>query len=161
MGTYTVKASYEGKTVSAKFGVVSSLDTSNTRVSATTDKTIYGLGEKVSLQGTLLSGQSAVKIILTKPDGKTTSSGAKVDSSKFSWSWDIPQKDYDLADIRDPRQARPSVFGIYKVSIIASSETAEIFFKVSKNPEADTLEVKPLVVRTDKEQYAAGDKLVV
>jgi uncharacterized protein affecting Mg2+/Co2+ transport len=161
VGTYTVKASYEGKTVSAKFGVVSSLDTSNTRVSATTDKTIYGLGEKVSLQGTLLSGQSAVKIILTKPDGKTTSSGAKVDSSKFSWSWDIPQKDYDLADIRDPRQARPSVFGIYKVSIIASSETAEIFFKVSKNPEADTLEVKPLVVRTDKEQYAAGDKLVV
>jgi hypothetical protein len=161
VGKYIVKAAYEGKTVSTKFAVVSSLDTSNTQIVATTDKTIYGLGEKVTLQGTLLSGQSAVKVILTKPDGKTTNSGAKVDSSKFSWSWDIPQKDYDLADIRDPRQARPSIFGNYKISVIASSQTAEVFFKVSKNPETDTLEIKPLVVRTDKQQYTPGEKLTV
>ncbi len=160
-GAYIVKATYDDKVVSTMFTVTSVLDPTNTQIIANTDKTIYGLGEKVTVQGKLLSGQSAVKIVLTKPDGKTVNSGAKVDSSKFSWSWDIPQKDYQLADIRDPRQTRPSVFGNYKISIVGSSQTLDLFFKVSKTPETDTLEIKPLVVRTDQQQYAAGEKLTV
>ncbi|MEW6588772.1 MAG: lamin tail domain-containing protein [Thermoproteota archaeon] len=160
-GAYIIKATYDDKMASTMFTVTNVLDTTNTQLIASTDKTIYGLGEKVTLTGKLLSGQSAVKIILTKPDGKTVNAGAKIDSSTFSWSWDIPQKDFDLADIRDPRQPRPSVFGNYKISVIASSQTLELVFKVSKNPATDTLEIKPLVVRTDREQYAAGEKLTV
>lgn len=160
-GTYIVKATYDDKMASTTFTVTNVLDPTNTQLIASTDKTIYGLGEKVTLTGKLLSGQSAVKIILTKPDGKTVNAGAKIDSSTFTWSWDIPQKDFELADIRDPRQSRPSVFGNYKISVIASSQTLDLLFKVSKNPATDTLEIKPLVVRTDKEQYAAGEKLTV
>jgi hypothetical protein len=160
-GAYIVKATYGDKMTSTMFTVSNELDPTNTQLIASLDKTIYGLGEKVTLTGKLFSGQSAVKIILTKPDGKTINSGARVDSSTFSWSWDIPQKDFDLVDIRDPRQPRPSVFGNYKISVIASSQTLDLVFKVSKNPATDTLEIKPLVVRTDMQQYSAGEKLTV
>ncbi|HXG73799.1 MAG TPA: lamin tail domain-containing protein [Candidatus Nitrosotenuis sp.] len=160
-GTYIIKATYDDKMASTMFTVTNVLEPTNTKLIASTDKTIYGLGEKVMLTGKLLSGESAVKIILTKPDGKTVNAGAKIDASTFSWSWDIPQKDFDLADIRDPRQPRPSVFGNYKISVISPSQTLELVFKVSKNPATDTLEIKPLVVRTDREQYAAGEKLTV
>ncbi len=160
-GAYIIEAKYGKTVVSTIFSVSSTLDTTNKNINAKLDKSIYGLGEKVSLQGTLLSGQSAVKIILTAPDGKTLNSGAKIDNSEFSWSWTAPSKDYDLADIRDPRQLRPTVFGNYKLTISAASETIDLFFKVSKSPETDTLEIKPLDVTTDKPVYKAGEKLVV
>ncbi|MEW6042691.1 MAG: lamin tail domain-containing protein [Thermoproteota archaeon] len=160
-GTYIINAKYDSKITSTVFAVTNVVDPTNVQLSASTDKTIYGLGEKVMLQGKLQSGESGVKIILTKPDGKTVNAGAKVDSSEFSWSWDIPSKEHELADIRDPRQPRPSVFGNYKISVIAPSQTLDLFFKVSKNPATDTLQIKPLVVRTDKELYSAGEKLTV
>ncbi len=159
-GAYIIEASYD-KSVKSTLFTVTSEDGKSKNLNVKLNKSIYGLGETVNLQGTLLSGQSAVKIVLTKPDGKTTNAGTKVDNSEFSWSWTIPQADFALADIRDPREARPSVFGNYKVTVIASSETVDVFFKVSKTPETDTLEIKPLEVMTDKSTYVAGEKLVV
>lgn len=160
-GVYTVRASYDKRLTDATFVVNSDIDVSNRNIIAKTDKQIYGLGEAINLEGTLVSGQSAVKIVLTRPDGKIGNYGAKLDNSRFTWSWTAPQKDYDLADIRDPRQARPTVFGVYKISVIATSERADIFFKISKDPENDTLEIKPLEVKTDKTIYSAGEKLLV
>lgn len=160
-GTYVIKTNYDGQVTTTSFSVVDSLDIKNKKIVAATDKTVYGLGEKVSLSGTLTSGQSAVKITLTKPDGKTVSGGSKVDNSKFSWSWDAPSKDYELADIRDPKSPRMSVFGNYKITVTASSETIDVYFKVSKNPATDKLEIKPLEITTDKSLYRGGEKLVV
>jgi hypothetical protein len=160
-GSYTVEANYEKNISMTTFSVTDDLDLGTTVINAKTDKSVYGLGETVKLEGTLFSGQPAVKIVLTKPDGKTTNSGAKVDNGKFSWSWQIPQKEYALADIRDPRESRPTVFGNYKITMRATSENADVFFKVSENPETDTLVVKPLEVRTEKQIYSAGEKLVV
>lgn len=160
-GTYMLVANYDKSTASTMFTVSGGIDPTNKNINAKLDKSIYGLGEKVTLQGTLLSGQSAVKITLTKPDGKTLNSGAKVDNSQFSWSWTAPSKEFELADIRDPKAPRPTVFGAYKITITAASETIELFFKVSKSPETDTLEIKPLTVTTDKPVYSAGEKLTV
>lgn len=160
-GTYVIKTNYDGLVTTTSFSVVDDLDIKNRNIVAKTDKTVYGLGEKVSLDGTLVSGQSAVKITLTKPDGKTVSGGAKVDNSKFSWSWDIPTKDYELADIRDPKSPRMSVFGNYKITITASSETIDVYFKVSKNPATDKLEIRPLEITTDKSLYRGGEKLTI
>ncbi len=160
-GAYFIKSTYDNVVTTAMFSVEGEIDVTNKRIGAKTDKQVYGLGEKLTLEGTLLTGQSSVKIVLSKPDGKTMNAGSRVDSGKFSWSWDIPEKDFDLADIRDPRQVRPTVFGNYKISVIATSETFELFFKVSENPETDTLEVKPLEVKAEKESYSAGDKLKV
>lgn len=160
-GAYMIKAAYGNTETSTMFTVSSGTDTANKKIIANTDKTVYGLGEKVTLDGTLLTGQSSIKITLTKPDGKTVNSGTKIDNSKFSWIWETPKKDYDLADIRNPREARPTVFGNYKISVIATSETMDVFFKVSKNPATDKLEVKPLDVKTDKQVYSAGEKLEI
>lgn len=160
-GVYTVRASYDKRLTDTTFVVNSDIDVSNRNIIAKTDKQVYGLGETINLEGTLVSGQSAVKIVLTRPDGKIGNYGAKLDNSRFTWSWTAPQKDYELADIRDPRQERPTVFGVYKISVIATSERTDLFFKLSKDPTNDTLEIKPLEVKTDKDTYRAGEKLIV
>lgn len=159
-GVYFIKATYDDLVATAMFSVKGE-NGANTKISAKTDKQVYGLDEKVTLEGTLLTGQSSVKIILTRPDGKTVNAGARVDDGKLSWSWTTPNKEYSLADIRDPRQARPSVFGNYKISIIATSEIVDVFFKVSENPETDKLEIKPLEVKAEKQSYSPGEKLKV
>lgn len=160
-GKYSVKATYGDVMIKTEFTVSAGLDVTNKAIMVSTDKTVYGLGETVKLDGTLVTGQSSVKITLTKPDGKTVEGGSKVDASKFSWSWKIPSKEYETADIRDPKQARPTVFGNYKISIISASQSTDVFFKVSKTPETDTLVIKPLEVSTEKPSYKAGEKLVV
>jgi hypothetical protein len=160
-GVYTIRASYDKRIFDTTFAVTSDIDVKNKNIVAKLDKQVYGLGETVNLEGTLVSGQSAVKIILTRPDGRSIDSGVKLDNSRFTWSWTAPTKEYSLADIRDPRQTRPSVFGVYKISVIATSERIDLFFKLSENPAQDTLEVKPLEVKTEKPIYHAGEKLVV
>ena len=160
-GVYTIRGSYEKHLFDTKFAVMSGLDTKDKGIYAKTDKDVYGLGETVFLDGVLSSGQSAVKITLTDPNGKTINEGAKIDKSRFTWSWQAPLKEYGMADIRDPRAPRPSVFGVYKISISATSQTVDVFFKLSANPESDTLEIKPLDVKTDKAVYRAGEKMTV
>ncbi|MEM2160656.1 MAG: hypothetical protein QXN55_06860, partial [Candidatus Nitrosotenuis sp.] len=160
-GVYTIRASYDKRIFDTTFAVNSDIDVKNKNIVAKLDKQVYGLGETVNLEGTLVSGQSTIKIILTRPDGRSIDSGVKLDNSRFTWSWTAPTKEYSLADIRDPRQARPSVFGVYKISVIATSERIDLFFKLSENPAQDTLEVKPLEVKTEKPVYRAGEKLVV
>ena len=160
-GVYTLRATYDKRIFDTTFVVGDPLDIKNRTIIAKLDKEIYGLGETVKLDGTLVSGQSAVNIVLTKPDGKSIKSGAKIDNSKFTWSWTAPPKDYDLADIRDHRQARPSVFGTYKISIVATSENIDLFFKLSENPASDSLAVKPLEVKAEKPVYRPGEKLLI
>ena len=160
-GVYTIRASYDKRIFDTTLVVSSDIDVKNRNILATLDKQVYGLGETVKLDGTLVSGQSAIKIILTKPNGETVGSGAKIDNSKFTWSWTAPIKDFDLADIRDPRQQRPTVFGTYRVSVTSDSQTVDLFFKLSENPSLDKLEVKPIEVKSDKTTYKTGDKLVI
>jgi hypothetical protein len=160
-GNYIITATYAGKQTSTIFSVTDSLDILNKKLVITTDKSVYGLGETLKLDGTITTGQVTVQIILTKPDGKTLSGGTKVDNNHFSWTWQIPQKEFDLADIPNYRGERPTVFGTYKISIMTSSETQYAFFKVSKDPSNDTLNVNPLEITTDKPVYRAGEKLVI
>lgn len=160
-GKYSIKAEYDGAVVRTEFSVVTGTSATDGRMTAKTDKQVYGLGEKVTLEGSLVSGQSAVKITLTKPDGKSVVGGAVIDNSKFAWSWNTPTKEYTLADIRDPRSVRPTVFGNYKITISSASQSLDVFFKVSPNPQTDTLVIAPLTVSTDKTSYTAGERLVV
>lgn len=160
-GMYTIRGSYDKHIFDTTFATNSGTDVTNQNIIATVDKPVYGLGETVKLDGTLVSGQSTIKIILTKPDGKTIGAGAKIDNSKFTWSWTTPSTEFQLGDIRDPKEDRPTVFGVYKITVMATSQSTDVFFKVSANPASDTLDVKPLVVKTDKPTYRAGEKLLV
>lgn len=160
-GNYIVTATYNGKETSTMFAVTDSLDVNNKKLIASTDKSVYGLGEIVKLDGSITTGQSTVQIVLTKPGGKTMSGGSKVENNRFSWTWQIPQKELDLITDPNYRGERPTIFGTYKISIKSSSETLDVFFKVSKDPENDTLSIIPLEVTTDKPVYRAGEKLVI
>ncbi|WKT57272.1 hypothetical protein QVH35_07540 [Candidatus Nitrosotenuis chungbukensis] len=99
-GNYVITATYDGKETSTMFAVIDSLDIGNKKLIAKTDKSVYGLGEIVKLDGSITTGQSSVQIVLTKPGGKTVSGGSKVENNRFSWTWQIPQKELDL--ITDP-----------------------------------------------------------
>ena len=160
-GVYTIRGMYDTRIFETTFVVDKDIDVKNREILATLDKEVYGLGETVNLEGTLVSGQNKVKIVITKPDGKTVGSGAQIYNSKFTWSWTTPTKDFDLADIRDQRQARPTVFGTYKISVIATSQSIDLFFKLSGNPSQETLEVKPIEVKSNKAVYRPGEKLEV
>jgi hypothetical protein len=160
-GNYIVTATYDGKETSTMFTVINSLDVNNKKLIATTDKSIYGLGDTVKLDGSITTGQTAVQIVLTKPGGKTLSGGSKVENNRFSWTWQIQQTDFDIITDPNYRGERPTAFGTYKISIKSSSETLDVFFKVSKDPENDTLSITPLEVTTDKSVYRGGEKLVI
>jgi hypothetical protein len=160
-GNYVVTATYDGKETKTMFAVIDLLDVKNKKLIAKTDKSVYGLGEIVKIDGSITTGQSAVQIVLTKPGGKTMNGGSKVENNRFSWTWQIPQKDLDLITDPNYRGERPTVFGTYTISIKTSSETLDVFFKVSKDPENDTLSIVPLEVTTDKPVYRGGEKLVI
>ena len=165
-GTYHLKANYDnGKyTTSTSFTVVDPLDL-DAGITLQLNKQVFGLGEKVILEGVgpKLS-QGGISITLFKPDGDTDKFGAYADNSRFSWSWVTPIAEKINADLNDPRYISSSNYGIYRLVIessIGKVSGAEVFFKVSPNPDEDSLVLEPLTVTTEKPIYNAGETLTV
>jgi len=121
------------------------------------------LGETVYLTGVIPpTGANNVDIILTKSDGSIIHTGAIVDNQHFSWSWTTPVSEkYQTIKTFDRIDATGSNFGIYKIRVAADNESVNLFFKVSADPENDSLSVVPISVSTDKSLYKAGDKLKI
>ena len=161
-GNYVVKSQYGSLTVLNTFTVVDSLDLED-GAQISIDKEIYGLGETVYMTGIIPpTGDNSISISVTRPDGTTTETGALVDNQRFSWDWDVPiyEKPQKLKD-DDGRDVRLSNYGIYKIKLAVASESVNIFFKVSADPDNDTLSTNPLFVTTEKSLYKAGEKLKV
>jgi hypothetical protein len=161
-GNYVAKSQYGALTETATFSIIDSLVLEDGAL-VTIDKEIYGLGETVHLSGIIPpTGDNSVSISVTRPDGTRTDSGTSVDNQRFSWDWNVPvyEKPQTLKD-DDGRDVRTSNYGIYKIRVAVASESTDIFFKVSADPENDTLSTNPLFVSTDKSLYKAGEKLKV
>jgi hypothetical protein len=161
-GNYVIKSQYGSHTVTETFAIVDSLDLDDGAI-ISIDKEVYGLGETVHLTGIIPpTGDNNVAISVTRPDGTRTDSGALVDNQQFSWNWDVPiyEKPQKLKD-DDGRDIRISNYGIYKIKVSIASESIDIFFKVSADPENDVLSTNPLFVSTEKSLYKAGEKLKV
>jgi len=162
-GTYHVKAIYDnGKlSTSTLFSVVDPLDIGK-RFSLQLNKEVFGLGEKVILEGLVpdISQGVGITITLIKPDGDTDIFGALPDNSRFTWSWETPLFE-KVSTISNERVVSSSNYGVYKVEIKTDSGSENVFFKVSPNPEQDSLVVKPLQVTTEKAIYNAGETLTV
>lgn len=163
-GTFQVKAIYaDGKYSDLQtFTIVDPLDIAG--ITASTDKEVYGLGEKVQLTGLIPktgAGNPSISITLTKPDGDTNKFGTNIDNGKFSWSWTTPLSEKPQT-VQNNRVLFSSNYGIYKLSV-SHQENAPIvvYFKVSPNPEEDSLNIKPLTVTTEFPIYQAGEKLKV
>ena len=165
-GTYHLKASYDGGKYTAftSFTVVDPLDLV-AGVSYQLNKEVFGLGEKVILEGFGRGlSQGGISITLFKPGGDTDKFGAYVDNSRFSWSWMTPVAEKIHADVSDPRTGLTTNYGVYRIQIDSSLGKAsggELFFKVSPNPNEDSLVIEPLTVTTEKPIYNAGETLTV
>ncbi|MCI4432394.1 MAG: hypothetical protein JHC41_02125, partial [Nitrosopumilus sp.] len=160
-GSYVLKAEYRGLTKTTTIGIVDPLKLTDGAL-LTLNKQVYGLGETISLTGLLPpTGEHSVKISLTKPDGSTTDSGATIYNQRFSWSWITPITEKPLAIKLDDRSISTTNYGIYKIHVSTASAGKDVFFKVSSDPENDSLSLVPLYVSTEKSLYKAGEKLKV
>lgn len=162
-GNYLVKSQYSGHTAVHSFSIEDSLDLKGGPV-ISLDKEVYGLGETVYLNGiTPLTGASSVEVSLTKPDGSVRNSGATIDNQRFSWSWVTPinEKPANLKIDAAERDVQKSNFGVYKIRVSIGSNNLDLFFKVSADPENDSLAKTPLFLSTEKSLYKAGEKLKV
>ena len=160
---YVVTAKYLDDSASLSFSIIDPLDLKDGVAVASLDKEVYGLGESVNLEGILPpTGVSALQISLTKPDGTVINSGTTVDNQRFSWSWITPIAE-KVQNIKtdDGRDVIKSNFGVYKIKVSADSFNKDLFFKVSSDPENDSLSTEPIFVSTEQSLYKAGDKLKV
>ena len=135
---------------------------SSTGTFASIDKQVYGLGETVNLTGILPStGENAVTITLTTPDGRIINSGARTDNQTLSWQWTTPisQTTTSLKGA-DDRSTIGNNIGVYKIHVSHGPFSQVILFKVSPNPQDDTLP-ESLFVSAERPSYAAGDTLKI
>jgi hypothetical protein len=147
-GEYSVKATYGKNTAFASFSVTDPAEKgSGVKIIASTDKEVYGIGEIVQLTGKVstFTAQTAYEVTLTDPNGKQTSDGVIVDNSKFSWSWTIPSY---------------GKIGVYKITVSSDSDETNVYFKVSDNPESDSV-LLPITVETDRAVYSNGDTITI
>ena len=160
-GSYKIKAEYRGLVKTTLIGIVDPLKSTSVAV-LSLNKQVYGLGESVLLTGLVppFAGGS-VQISLTTPDGSMITSGATVNNQRFSWSWITPITEKPLAIKQDDRSVSKTNYGIYKIHVSTASANKDVFFKVSSNPESDSLSLSPIIVSTEKSLYKAGEKLKV
>lgn len=161
-GTYLIKASYLNLTKTISVEIVDPLKLSDD-ATLSLNKEIFGLSETLILSGLIPpTGDTSVTISLTKPDGSQINSGALVDKQRFSWTWKTPitEKPLTVKSV-DDRSVTKTNYGIYKIHVSTDTYGKDIFFKVSSNPENDSLDLTPLYVSTEKSLYHAGEKLKV
>ena len=161
-GNYTVKSEYRGDVATAAFAVADTMDLDGGPL-ISTDKKVYGLGEKVTLTGIIpTTGAHSVDISLVRPDGTRTNSGASLDNQRFTWSWIAPLAEkYQSIKSDEGREGNTSNFGIYRIIVSTDSSSEDIFFKVSEDPANDSLSQEPIIIGTEKSLYKVGEKLRV
>ncbi len=159
-GTYLIEAQYEDLSATTSFEIIDDL---NDGVTISLDKDVYGLGETVHLTGILPTSDRAVDISLTRPDGTVVNSGVYIDDQRFLWTWVTPisEKYQNIKVDEDQRDVTSSNFGLYKIHISAASYSQDLFFKVSSDPENDSISTIPIFISTEKSLYKSGEKLKV
>jgi hypothetical protein len=160
-GNYVITSEYLDHTISKSFTILNPVDLTDGAI-ISLDKEVYGLGEVVRLTGIVPpTGDNSIDISITKPDGSVRNSGALVDNQRFSWSWTAPVSESVQSVKTDDRDVKKSNLGIYKIRVATASESRDLFFKVSADPENDSLSKTPLFVSTEKSLYKSGEKLKV
>ena len=159
-GKYVIEAQYGDLVSTTSFEIVDDLKDGAT---VSLDKEIYGLDETVFLTGSLPTSDRAVDISLMKPDGSVSNSGAAIDNQRFSWEWNTPitESQKMLKVDENQRDSTSSNIGLYKIHVSSSTYGKDLFFKVSLDPENDSLNTDPLFVTTEKSIYKSGEKLKV
>ncbi|MDE1727886.1 MAG: lamin tail domain-containing protein [Thaumarchaeota archaeon] len=164
-GNYMLKASYLNLVASTTFTVYDPLATgSQGPIAVSTDKKVYGVGDTVQLTGNISAQTSTSSFTLTliKPDGEQITSPLILNNGHFSWTWTVASTASQGVQILTDRSSSPvsdpmiNVYGIYHIKISSANVNSDLFFQVSKNPQPNQ-DIAPLVVMTDKTNYASTD----
>ncbi|MBS1268067.1 MAG: hypothetical protein MAG458_00785 [Nitrosopumilus sp.] len=159
-GDYVIHLNYGTLAYSIPFSVTDPVDISE--LTLTLEKEVYGLGEIVNLSGLIPpTGEPAISISLTKPDGSIHRSGTNIDNQSFSWSWVAPISEKTSTNVSERSSNLNSNLGLYKINVYASGYEKDIFFKVSLDPENDVISKDPLFVTAEKSMYIVGEKLKI
>ncbi|MEK9820479.1 MAG: hypothetical protein VW443_12925, partial [Pseudomonadales bacterium] len=142
-GSYTLQANYLGNYAEHTFEIIDELD--NAEPGIYLDNQIYGLGVDLYLNGFVPINEKYATIEIIKPDGSTLKFGTVVENEKISWSWQTPSFESGL--------------GVYRIIVSSASFYDDAVFKVSLEPENDSLPQKSIWVNTDKPIYKAGEKI--
>ena len=158
-GQYKVTAKYGRHTATAEFSVEDIFKGSDTLVGL--DRDVYGLGDKVTLTGKLKLeplGDPEVRLKLT--DGTVETFVIPKSGQQFEWTWDVPSTPTTFTGRSvSSGDATASTYGIYVVSVRMDEFEEVLRFKVSENPEADSLPPAGIAVSTDKDAYEPGERV--
>ena len=166
-GNYTLVANYGASLqTSTTFSVYNPLSgNASNPISASTDKTVYGIGDTVQLTGQISSSAATNSYVLTlvKPSGNQITFPLQVNNGQFSWTWTIPTSDTtgsaiittdeSASSTIDPTRA---VYGIYRITISSNQANSQLFFEVSQNPQSSQ-SLSPITIVTDKTNYLSTD----
>ncbi|MDH3311984.1 MAG: lamin tail domain-containing protein [Nitrosopumilus sp.] len=161
-GNYIIKAQYLSNTATKNFSIINPLDLKDGPI-ISLDKEVYGFGETVRLTGVVPpTGDNTVEIFIIRPDGTRSNFGTSIENQRFSWTWTTPISErYQNIKTDDGRDVTKSNIGVYKIRVASPPYGVDLFFKVSSNPENDSLSKTPIFVTTEKSLYKAGEKLKV
>ena len=161
-GNYVIKAVYLGNTATKNFSITDPLDLKDGSI-ISLDKEVYGFGETVHLTGIIPpTGDNTVEISVIRPDGTRSNFGTSIENQQFSWTWTTPVSErYQNIKTDNGRDVTKSNLGVYKIQVAIPSYSVSLFFKVSSDPENDSLSKTPIFVTTEKSLYKAGEKLKV
>jgi len=162
-GAYTVKAEYGDAAHETGILVSDPLNVGRADIVARLDKEIYGFGETLHLTGSFgAQGRDSqgLDITLYKPDGDTDRFGTIIDGSLFSWTWNTPRFESHTPDSNE-RITSTSNAGTYRISLETGGKHADLYFKVSSDPENDSINLGPVTVASGQAIYMPGDRLVV
>ena len=159
-GAHTVKATYGDLSESATVNITGASEPQDYFVSI--DKEVYGLADTVHLTGILPPrAENTVSISITTPDGSIINSGTSLDNQEFSWEWKTPVfKEVIPIKNANDRTLSTSNTGIYKLDVSSGTFSQSILFKVSENPEDDSLVREKLVIHS-KPSYVSGQTMKV
>ncbi|MDH3340642.1 MAG: lamin tail domain-containing protein [Nitrosopumilus sp.] len=161
-GNYVLKSVYLGNTATKNFSIINPLDLKGGPI-ISLDKEVYGFGETVHLTGVVPpTGDNTVEISVIRPDGTKSNFGTSIENQRFSWTWTTPISErHQNIKTDDGRDVIKSNVGVYKIRVSIPSYNTDLFFKVSTDPENDSLSKTPIFVTTEKSLYKAGEKLKV
>ena len=160
-GAYTIHARYLDLAASTPITVSDPLRVGSARIVASLDREVYGLGDTVTLTGSL-GTQVDQDVILTlhRPDGGTDRYGTGISNGSFSWMWEAPRSETSTGAANE-RVAQTSNLGVYRLGIETGGIHAYLLFKVSADPGNDRLSAESITVGTDKPIYRPGDRMAV
>ncbi len=161
-GTYAIRASYDRVEAAATFVIIDPLDTGGETFLVEANGEVFGLGEDVMLDGIVHGPDPNGELAITihRKDGSTEESNILLDQSRFAWSWKTPYAEKSNT-VSNDRGVTQTNYGIYRINLSSEGQSHDIFFKVSPNPETDSLVLVPLEVATDRKVYNTGEKIRV